>query len=54
MGFDTVPHMERLRLQLEEASEQRQLKRERFITGYLVQCSSVMHEIVKLLSLDST
>ena len=46
--------MEHLRLQLLEASEQRQLKRERFVAGYLVQCSSVMHEIVELLSLDST
>ena len=46
--------MEHLRLQLLEASEQRQLKRERFVAGYLVQCSSGMHEIVELLSLDST
>ena len=46
--------MEHLRLQLLEASEQRQLKRERFVAGYFVQCSSVMHEIVELLSLDST
>ena len=46
--------MEHLRLQLLEASEQRQLKRERFVAGYLVQCSSVMHEIVGLLPLDST
>ena len=46
--------MGHLRLQLLEASEQRQLKRERFVAGYLVQCSSVIHEIIELLSLDST
>ena len=46
--------MEHLRLQLLEASEQRQLKRGRFVAGYLVQCSSGMHEIVVLLLLDST
>ena len=46
--------MEHLRLQLLEASEQRQLKRERSVAGYLVECSSGMHEIVELLPLDST
>ena len=46
--------MERLRLQLLEASEQRQLKRARSVAEYLVGCNSGMHEIVELLLLDNT
>ena len=46
--------MEHLRLQLLEASDQRQLKSERSVAEYLVGCSSIMHEIVELLLLEST
>ena len=45
--------MEHLRLQLLEASEQRQPKRVRFVANYLGKCGSGMHEIGELLSLDN-